>query len=196
MSTADWDDFDKLKDFPKIIKTERLVLRALHPDDAVALFNLVNAQRGHIGKYLDWPERVKTLEDEEKYVAARMAAAAGKTGFDWVIETPAGKMIGYIGTDPVSKSLWMREKSDIDWENKTVSFAFFMDEAQTGKGYMTEALQALISVAAALGFARAEIHTDPENAAAVAVARKCGMRAGKPAGVFVVDLEKQAGVFR
>jgi len=163
-----------MTDFPCIIKTQRLILRALGADDAGRLFNLIDSNRAFIERFLDWPDYIQTVIDEEKYIESRLIVAANKMGFDWVIETPNGDTVGYIGTDPVTMELG-KQKIDIDFKNKTISFAFFINPKFSGNGYMTEALGALIGVARGLGFRRVEIHAEPENKKSIAVAMRCGM---------------------
>jgi ribosomal-protein-serine acetyltransferase len=164
----------KLVEFPKIIKTNRLYLRALQPSDANPLFNSINNQRGHIGRYLDWVENVKTLDDEKKFVAGRIEGAKNLNEFNWCIfKNSTNEFIGFIGTDPVSVEVFENGRY-IDWKNRTVSFAYFLDESETGCGYMTEALSILKDIALSMGFRRIEINSEKENIKSQKVAERCG----------------------
>lgn len=166
---------NRIKNFPKTIKTQRLVLRALRKSDAGPLFSLIDKNRGFIGAHLDWVDCVKTLKDEEKYVAARIAEWKIKAGFNWIIETAKGGLIGFIGTDPVSSDLWKKRKY-IDFDNKILSFAYFLDPKYTGKGYMTEALRALIDISRNLGFKRVQFGIGAENIKSIAVVKRLGAK--------------------
>ena len=177
-----------LNDFPKQIKSERLVMRFLQESDAARLFRLINENREFIGRHLDWVNNVKTLADEEKYVKQRMERIKAKAGFDWTIETKAGDFIGYIGTDPVTVELYEQGLS-IDYENKIVSFAYFMAPKYTGNGYMTEALRALINIARDLGFRRVQFCPEPENKKSIAVMKRCGMQYDSTGDTYFIDLQ-------
>ena len=54
--------------FPAYIKSDRIYLKALSMDDTAKLFELINNQRDYIGEYLDWVDKIKSIEYENEYV--------------------------------------------------------------------------------------------------------------------------------
>ena len=162
-------------------------MRLLVPSDAIRLFNLINDNREFIGAHLSWVKNMKTLADEESYVQKRIVGANAKTSFEYTIETLAGDFLGLIGTDPVSEELWDKGMS-IDYENKIVSFAYFIDPKFQGNGYITEALDALIKIARALGFLKVQFGIEPENEKSIRVARRAGAVYNKAADSYILGL--------
>jgi ribosomal-protein-serine acetyltransferase len=160
--------------FPSYIKSDRIYLRSLKPEDANVLFDLIDSQRKYIGEHLDWIENIQTLDDEIKYVQKRIEAKKDLKEFNWCIfKNDTDEFLGYIGTDPVSTEL-LKKGECIDWVSGTISFAYFLKQEANGNGYMAEALCALKDLAVELGFKRIEINSEAANIKSQKVAQRCG----------------------
>ena len=160
--------------FPAYIKSDRIYLKALSMDDTAKLYELINSQRDYISEYLDWVGNIRSLEDETKYVNTQVEAAKNLLSFDWCIyKNGTNEFLGYIGTDPVTYELY-KDGKFIDWNNKIISFAYFLKKEANGQGYMTESLGLLRDIAIKLGFERVEINSEVENTKSQKVAARCG----------------------
>lgn len=147
-------------DFPTLCST-RLVLREMTPADAPALFSMRSDARvmEHIGR-----PRASTLQDAvdlQERIATDLAANSGIT---WAIQLQDDPvMIGTIG--------YYRMKL----EHHTAEVGYMLGADHWGKGYMSEALQAVVQC----GFDRFLFHrieaiTDPRNNASRKLLEKCG----------------------
>jgi len=114
---------------PTILKTERLRLRKAKLADAEAIFRQY-ATDPEVTKYVSWRAH-RNLEETREYM--RMCSLAWDVGkaFHWVLETQESKqVIGMI----------IARASEEKWE-----LGFVLARAYWGRGYMTEAVTALIA---------------------------------------------------
>ena len=146
---------------PKSLKTERLRLRKVKPSDADAIFRQY-AQDSEVAKYVSWRAH-SDIEETREYV--RMCLLAWDTGkaFHWVIERNEDKqVIGMI----------IARDGGEKWE-----LGYVLARAHWGRGYMTEALKALIAWA----LKQRDIYRiwavcDVDNIASARVMEKAGMQ--------------------
>lgn len=146
---------------PKTLKTERLRLRKANLADAEAIFRNY-ATDPEVTKFVSWRAH-RNLEETREYM--RMCSLAWDVGkaFHWVIETQEGKqVIGMI----------IARVSEEKWE-----LGFVLTRAFWGRGYMTEAVKALIAWA----LKQKEIFRiwavcDIDNKASARVMEKAGMQ--------------------
>ncbi len=146
------------------IVTERLVLRALRPDDAEAMF----AYRSdpEVMRYQGWdPE---SLADVRAFIAdnAHYRAYAPGSWRQFAITLRAtGELIGDCGVHvPEDKP-------------EQAEFGITLATAFQGHGYATEALRALLHlVFGTLGKHRAFASVDPRNAPSIALFERAGFR--------------------
>jgi RimJ/RimL family protein N-acetyltransferase len=146
---------------PETLETERLRLRRAALEDAEAIFTEY-AQDPEVTKYLTWrPHRsIGTV-----YEFLHMAIDAWETGraFQWaILRKDDARLMGMIG--------WR-----VDGHKLEMGYA--LARAYWGKGYMTEAVTALIAWA----LKQDDIHRvwavcDVENGASARVMEKAGMR--------------------
>lgn len=143
-------------DFPEL-ETSRLRLRAIAASDGPAIFRYMSDPR--VTAFL--PEG--TLDQDASHAFARKQAAEDATAVA-VVEKASGNMIGHMPYHP-----WFGPDTfEIGW-------AF--SRAAQGKGYATEAAQALLAHAFGTLKAHRVIATcQPENTASWRVAEKLGMR--------------------
>jgi RimJ/RimL family protein N-acetyltransferase len=151
----------KKSETPEILETERLLLRRAALEDAQAIF-AEYAQDPEVTKHLTWRphRRIETV-----YEFLRMAMESWENGrsFQWVIlRKNDARLMGMIGFR-------------VDGHKLEMGYA--SARAHWGKGYMTEAVIALIGWA----LKQEHIHRiwavcDVENAASARVLEKAGMR--------------------
>lgn len=145
---------------PKILKTERLRLRKAKLPDAEAIFRQY-ANDPEVTKYVSWRAH-RNLAETREYM--RMCALAWDIGkaFHWVIETQDTKQVIGMMIARVNAEKW--------------ELGFVLARAFWGRGYMTEAVNALIAWA----LKQKEIYRvwavcDIDNKASARVMEKAGM---------------------
>ncbi len=114
---------------PKILKTERLRLRKAKLSDAEAIFRQY-AKDPQVIKYVSWHAH-RNLDETREYMRMCMMAWDVAKAFHWVIETQDDKeVIGMI----------IARVNAEKWE-----LGFVLAQGYWGRGYMTEAVKALIA---------------------------------------------------
>lgn len=143
------------------IETERLVLRRLNENDA----DEVLALRGNteIMKYIPRPI-AKSKEDALEHIAMIEQKIVENTGINWGITIKGNpKIIGIIGHYRIQP------------ENHRAEIGYMSLPEHNGKGYITEAIQAVVGY----GFEQMNLHSieaviDPDNIASERVLQKNG----------------------
>lgn len=145
---------------PKILKTERLRLRKATFSDAEAIFSQY-ATDPEVTRFVSWRAH-RNLTETREYM--RMCALAWDIGkaFHWVIETQDSKQVIGMMIARVNAEKW--------------ELGFVLARPFWGRGYMTEAVKALIAWA----LKQKEIYRvwavcDIDNKASARVMEKVGM---------------------
>jgi RimJ/RimL family protein N-acetyltransferase len=142
--------------------TDRLVLRPPTLADAEAIFRGY-AQDPEVTRYLPWRPH-QSVADTEEFLRGCIADWSGDTKFQWVITRAAdGAVIGMLA-------------ARIEGGHR-VSVGYVLARAEWGKGYVPEALQAVIDAL----WTRPEIFRiwavcDVDNRASARVMEKVGMQ--------------------
>jgi len=149
--------------FPAL-ETERLLLRELKKSDAPALVAILHDEE--VSRWLlNNLERV-TLKQEQGFVhSARRRFLKGQ-GVHWIIcDRATGAPMGTIGL------------GGIDRTHHRASVGFFLGRAFWGRGYMTEALTAVLGCAfGTLNLNRVSAGHFEGNTASGRVQQKCGLK--------------------
>jgi [ribosomal protein S5]-alanine N-acetyltransferase len=143
-----------------VLDTPRLQLRPPRVDDAEAIFRGY-ATDPEVTRYLTWTPH-KSLADTRAFLRACMDAWRLQTEFPWAI-TPAAdeRSIGMIELRPTGHMAMV---------------GYVLAREEWGKGYMTEALTAVVDTALALrGIYRVWAVCDVENGASARVMEKAGL---------------------
>ncbi len=142
----------------RVLFTERLKLRPVTLNDAADMYEYA-ASREHMFYVFDEHHTIE--ETEENILAYFLKDPVGKYGIE-LMET--GKMIGTI-------DLRIKPK------NFQAELGYVMNPAYSGKGYMTEAGQALLKLGfEILGLERVYAIRDERNEASGAVMKRLGMQ--------------------
>ena len=134
----------------KALRTRRLVLRRVRPED-VAAFHAILTDPPTLRYWGQAPHR--SIEETARWLADSEADPAKRDEF--VIERD-GNVIGMIGAR--------------QWPWVT----YILLDAECGKGYGGEALAAFVAHAFASGMPALFVATDTRNAASLAMVRRCG----------------------
>jgi RimJ/RimL family protein N-acetyltransferase len=146
---------------PEQIETERLILRKPRMDDAPAVFTGW-VQDPEVTHFLIWRPH-EDIGQTESMLTRAIAAWDGDVRFPYMITLKAsGDVIGMI---------------ELRIEGHRVELGYVMNKSFQGKGYMTEAVRAIIIWA----FQQPNIYrvyatTDVENIASQRVLEKAGMQ--------------------
>jgi RimJ/RimL family protein N-acetyltransferase len=146
---------------PETIETERLILRKPRMDDAAAMFTGWT-QDPEVTRYLTWRPHQR-LEQTETFLASCISAWNGNSRFPFMITLKeTGEVTGMI---------------DPRIEGHKVGIGYGAARAHWGKGYMTDALRAIINWAFQQpGIYRIYATTDVENVGSRRVMEKSGMQ--------------------
>jgi RimJ/RimL family protein N-acetyltransferase len=153
-------DFTRVTNPPKILKTPRLRLRKVKERDAEAIFREY-AQDPEVTKYVSWQTH-QSVEETRAYVRSCLLAWETGKAFNWVIESRDGaELMGMI----------VARVNECKWE-----LGFVLARRYWGRGYMTEAVTAVIEWAQRRGGVyRVWAVCDIDNIASARVMEKAGM---------------------
>lgn len=154
----------KLLQIPERIETDRLVLVAADATQAAETFSAAYESRHELSPWMPWAYPEPSIEGVTTYHAniRKDWFARERIDFQW-IEKSSGKLVGKGGFH------------SIDWSVPKLEIGYWLRTSASGKGYCTEAVNALVDLAKnTLNAARLEICSDPRNAKSRAVAERCG----------------------
>ncbi len=147
---------------PPKIKTERLLLRAMHPKDARDMF--AYASDPEVTRFLTWDVH-ESAEYTHRYLKHVQRLYREGQLYDWaLIHRKSKRMIGTCGF------------TRFDFESGTAEVGYALNRAYWGRGYAPEAVRAVVRFAfETLGFRRTEGRFIKGNDRSRRVLEKCGM---------------------
>ncbi len=149
-------------EFPKIIKGDGFDLVKVEPtfDTAKYLFELVDAQREFLAKWLDWVDKSNRPED----MYPHMIKSSETTNGNYYIVLD-NKIIGVISFVEFSE------------KHKFAEIGYWLSKDYNGRGIMTSAVKMLEKFAfEVLGMNRVVIKADFENKKSRAIPERCGYK--------------------
>ena len=121
-------------DVPEEIETDRLLLRILRAGDGEAIYQAVMDSLPRLSPWLRWVNDNPTLERNELYVREAYVDYLNREALEYGIFLKDDQtVIGRIG---VHKA--------ISWDPIIREFGYWIRTGYEGKGYMSEAVQALL----------------------------------------------------
>jgi len=137
------------------------------------MFESIQASKPELERWQTWAQSPPTLEECELECRTEIARIAARTAVIYHLFTQedAGK------PQRLEKAVFMGEIgfSVIEWTLRKFELRFWLDSRITGRGFMTEAAQALTRFAfESLEARRVFMLCDSRNTAARRVAEKCG----------------------
>ena len=153
-----------LLDLPEEFCGERVRMRPYRAGDGDALWEAVEESREHIRPWLPWGDNHTSPDDSEAFVRRSQAA--------WILreDMPLGiweKETGrYLGGSGLHR---------IKWDVPSFEIGYWLRASAEGKGYMTEAVCLLCTLAfETLQAQRLEIRCDARNERSAAIPRRMG----------------------
>ena len=155
---------------PREIETARLVLRCWRGEDAVELLPILEANWGHLSPWIPHrvaqPVPVEELRDRLQGNADRFAEDR-----EWRYAMRArdtGRLLGEVSLFPRSATGRVALG-----ESDRAELGYWMRVDETGRGLVTEAVEALIAAAGRIPrFTLLEIRCDERNVASAAIPRR------------------------
>lgn len=147
-----------------VIHTERLTLRPFQVEDASALNSIAN--QAYILKWMpDWESNIEDTKNLIKWFVSQYPLVSKSTARVMFAVELHGSIIGMVG---------IGNKEEVDNE---IEIAYFISEAQAGKGYISEAAKAVSRWALdtlKMDYLIAIVETD--NYPSQRVVEKCGFQ--------------------
>jgi RimJ/RimL family protein N-acetyltransferase len=155
-----------LVDFPESFETERLLLRSPLPGDGPEVHAAIRESKDDLAPWMAWPSEHRTVDDSE--AGARRARVA------FLARSELRLHVYLKGTDTLAGIAGLQ---GIDWDVPKFEIGYWCRTGYTGHGYITEAVEAVTSLAIdTLGAGRVEIRCDPRNHKSARVAERAGFR--------------------
>jgi RimJ/RimL family protein N-acetyltransferase len=153
-----------LLDFPDLIETERLIIRAPRPGEGAVVNTAIRESIHELRSWMPWAQLVPEVEDTEMHL--RGAAAR------------------FVRREDLALSLWRKEDRlyvggsglhRIDWSVPRMEIGYWCRTNLAGRGYITEAVIGITRFAFEhLHAQRLEIRCDASNTRSAAVAERAG----------------------
>ena len=141
---------------------DELELHLPEPRHAQKLYELVDANRDHIARWMAWCGPDYAPAEAEKFIQQNLTCVAETKGFSTMIYY-RGEFVGCIGNQP------------IDAFNKSTDVGYWLAESAQGNGIVTRAARAMVDYSFKdLGLNRVTIHAAAENKKSQAVPERLG----------------------
>ncbi len=151
------------KTFPELIVSPRLELRKHSLELAETMYRYVDQDRARLRIFLPWADAVNSVEVEANYIRMTHANWEKGTLFDYgIFEKATGTYMGNVGVH------------NIAWAHDRCEFGYWILGKFEGKGFTSEAVEALEKVCFGLDFHRLEIRCSSHNPKSAAIPRKLG----------------------
>ncbi len=148
---------------PSELRTPRL--RLCQPTQALAqeIFAAIDAERARLQVYLPWVRHVKTVADEEVFIALSQQQWHERSHFGYaMLSQDDGSYVGHCGF------------VNVVWEHHYAEVGYWVRSGFEGRGLVTEAVAAVEQAAQTMGFHRLEIHCSTQNARSSGVPKRLG----------------------
>jgi RimJ/RimL family protein N-acetyltransferase len=154
------------------IETERLLLRRWEVSDAAALGALLVANVEHLRPWIPWavaePAPVPALE--QRLLGYANAFDENRHWLYAIATRDDATLLGGIGLYP-RNAMSRVPATDAD----RAEVGYWLRQDFTGRGYVTESAQAMVSLAGTIArFRTVEMRCDPRNTSSIAVPRRLG----------------------
>ena len=151
-------------DIPLELSTERLVLRAPHPDQAETVAAAVRDSFEALHRWMDWAAQIPTVAWQRNHkTEARAQHERGELLSFFLFRREDDTLVGACGLPR------------IDWELRCFEIGYWCHTAYEGRGYVSEAVRALTQLAYQRFRARrVELRVSDANEKSWRVAERCG----------------------
>ena len=172
-----------LLDLPSELRTERLVLRPPRAGDGALVNEAVLESAADLAAWMPWAVPTPKVEDTEKWCREAAAKWLKREEIHFSLYLlDGGICVGACGMHHIT------------WNVPLAEIGYWLRTPYSGKGLMTEAVNALTALALeTLKVQRVEIRCDEHNARSAAVSERTGYRLD---GILRNNSRDPAGVLR
>ncbi|MDO8594955.1 MAG: GNAT family protein [bacterium] len=143
---------------------ENITLRFIRPDEAEALYKLVDKNRAYLREWLDWVDAQTGPEVSKENILKRIEKAGRGTVLD----------LGVYQGDTLIGSMGFNK---IETKSRRAEIGYWLAEDYEGKGIMTDCVRALVSYGfKELKLHRIEIHCSTNNPKSAAIPERLGFK--------------------
>jgi RimJ/RimL family protein N-acetyltransferase len=153
-----------LREFPEEFTTQRLLIRKPLPGDGKAVYDAIQASLNELKPWMPWAHMNQTEEDVEANIRESYVKFLSREDLRLLVfNKETGDFIASSGLHR------------IDWAVPKFEIGYWIDTRHSGKGYITEAAEAITSFAFnELKAKRVEIRCDTKNTRSRAIPEKLG----------------------
>lgn len=143
---------------------DNITLRFIRPDEAEALYKLVDKNRAYLREWLDWVDAQTGPEVSRENIMKRMEKAREGESLDLGVYE-GEKLIGSMGFNGIHR------------KSRRAEIGYWLSEAEEGRGIMTDCVRALVSYGfKELKLHRIEIHCRTNNTKSGAIPERLGFK--------------------
>lgn len=145
-----------------------LELRLIEPEHAEALFEVIDANREHVGRRMPWVEFTHTAEDTRTFSKQALRDFAERKQLQLCI-LERGRIVGATG--------WIDWKQGVQESvaNGSADIGYWLIAEATGRGIVTRCVKQLLDLAFdTYGMFRITIRCEPDNERSAGVPRRLG----------------------
>ncbi|QPC48129.1 GNAT family N-acetyltransferase [Mangrovibacillus cuniculi] len=153
-----------LREIPKEISSDRLLLRCPKVEDTEQLYTAIERSLDDLKLWLPFAYKGQNKEETEINLRQAIAKFDLREALRFIIvEKATDQVVGSTGFH------------NLDWSKMSAEIGYWLDSTYTGKGYVTEAVNALTKFAfETLELKRVEIRCEGHNWKSRAVAERSG----------------------
>ncbi|HBL98982.1 TPA: GNAT family N-acetyltransferase [Candidatus Dependentiae bacterium] len=154
---------------PIPIKTPRLLIRPLQPGDGKALYTAARESQDEFEEFMPWASDTTASPDAAENFAQQAS-------INWVLKISSEPWLQLlILCRETNAILGIANFHHIEWDVPCVEIGYWLSSQKTGKGFMTETINALTRYAIEMFHARRiEIRCDITNVKSQGVPRRLG----------------------
>ncbi len=151
-----------IRDFPEVMKSERLEYRAPTPHDALFINPAVRESIEHLSPWMAWAKQSPTMEESTLYARKALLEWHDRESLDYRLFFEGQ----FIGNCAIHTIIWNVPKAQL---------GYWLHSDFHGRGFVTEAVERLTRLAfEELQLARLEIRCNAKNLASAKVAKRTG----------------------
>ncbi|WP_342438391.1 GNAT family N-acetyltransferase [Paenibacillus sp. FSL L8-0436] len=149
---------------PESFESERLLIRAPHWGDGLAVNEAVKESIEELRPWMPWANKVPTVEESEASIRRSRLEFLERTDLRLLLfRKETGELIGSSGLHR------------IDWQSRKFEIGYWVHSAFARQGYITEAVDAITKYAIQeLQANRVEIRCDSRNVQSARIAERSG----------------------
>ena len=146
-----------------ILTTERLIIRPPQRSDAVALNAAILESMVELRKYMIWANQIPSLADTQNNIENAIQLIKANMDIRFLIFSKDNAFVGASGLHK------------IDWQIKKAEIGYWIRTSMSGKGLMTEAVEAIANYGFnELGLRRIEIIVSGSNSKSKHIPERLG----------------------